>query len=299
MVLSRRAFLKLCTGSAAALGLTPFHLDKLAHALTSPSGPTVLWLQGSSCTGCSISFLDYISTTAPEDAGDVLIDVINLAYHPNLMASAGQTAANTAKKAYKEGGYVLVVEGGVPTAFDGNACWAWQDHNQHVTFKSAVEQFAPNAAAIVCMGQCSSFGGLFAAPPNPTQVKSVSELTGLTTINVAGCPPHPTWLVSVIAKLVAGIPVSLDAYGRPSDIYGQRIHNNCQLRYAAEAQEYGEDGKCLRELGCRGVQAQSRANCPTLQFNNGTNYCTLAGAPCFGCTNPDFPGTDPFFPGNE
>ncbi|MFH2001698.1 MAG: hydrogenase small subunit [Planctomycetota bacterium] len=295
MVLSRRAFLKLCTGSAAALGLTPFHLDQLAHALNAPTGPTVLWLQGAGCTGCSISFLDFISGTTPGDAGEVLIDVINLAYHPNLMASAGQTATNAAKKAYKQGGYVLVVEGGVPTAFDGNACWAWTDYNKDVTFESVVRQYAADAAAIVCMGQCSSYGGIFAAPPNPTQVKSVKELTGLTTINVAGCPPHPAWLVSVIAKLVAGIPISLDAYGRPSDIYGSRIHDTCQLRNAPEAHEYGDDGGCMEELGCRGKQSQSRGNCPTQQFNNGVNFCTIAGAPCFGCTNPAFPGTNPFF----
>lgn len=295
MVITRRDFLKYCTGSAAALGLTTSHLAKLASALTSPTGPTVLWLQGAGCTGCSISFLDHISGTAPHNAGEVLIDVINLAYHPNIMASAGQTAVNVAETTFDQGGYVLVVEGGIPTAFGGNACWAWTDGEKDVTFEEAVNRYASRAAAIVCMGQCSSYGGIFGAPPNPTGVKSVKELTGKSTINVAGCPPHPDWLISVVAKLVAGIPINVDAYGRPSDLYSQRIHETCQLRHADEAHQLGEKGKCLEELGCRGKQSQSKGTCPTNMFNNGVNFCTIAGAPCFGCTNPDFPGTDPFF----
>ena len=168
MVVSRRDFLKYCTASAAALGLGASELESLASALAGPNAPTVLWLQGSGCTGCSISFLDYISSSPPQTAGDVLIDVINLAYHPNLMAAAGATAVGAVEQAHNAGGYVLVVEGGVPTAFGGNACWAWTDGRRHVTFEEAVQHLAQNAAAVMCVGQCSCFGGMWAAPPNPT-----------------------------------------------------------------------------------------------------------------------------------
>jgi hydrogenase small subunit len=293
MVITRRAFLKYCTASAATLGLTQFDLDALAGALTGPGGPTVLWLQGSGCTGCSISFLDLISSEAPHDVGEVLIDVINLTYHPNVMAAAGQQAVNLAKKAYKEGGYVLMVEGGVPTAFDGNACWAWTDQNKDVTFEEAVKHYAANAAAIVCIGQCSSFGGLWAAPPNPTQVKSVKEITGKTTINVAGCPPHPNSMVWVIARLIAGQNIPLDAYGRPQPLYSKIIHYDCPLRYKPETHYFGEPDKCLEELGCRGKG--TRGTCATVYFNGGVNFCMGAGAPCIGCNKPTFPGSDPFF----
>jgi len=295
MAISRRTFFKYCTSSAAVLGLSASHLTQLAQALNSPTGPTVLWLQGAGCTGCSVSFLDHISSIAPHDAGEVLIDVINLAYHPNIMAAAGQTAVNSAKKALDIGGYVLVVEGGIPTIFNGNACWAWTDRGKDVTFEEAVKLYASKAAAIVCMGQCSSYGGLFAAPPNPTGIKSVKELTGKNTINVAGCPPHPDWLVSVVAKLVAGIPINLDKYGRPTAIYKNRVHETCPLKGAPKTNQFGEYGKCLEDVGCRGKKDESKAPCPTNMFNGGVNFCTLAGAPCFGCTNPSFPGTKPFF----
>jgi NiFe hydrogenase small subunit HydA len=225
----------------------------------------------------------------------VLIDVINLAYHRDLMASAGQTAINMAKKTYQKGEYILLIEGGVPTAFHGHTGLAWTDLDQDVTFEEVVLQYAPNASQVVCIGQCSSYGGVSAAPPNPAQTKSIQQITGLTTINVAGCPPHPDWVVWVIAKLVAGQSIPLDSHGRPQELFPDRIHEHCQLRYAPKAQHYGEDGKCLMYLGCRGVQSQSKGECPSHMFNNGVNFCTIAGAPCFGCTNPNFPGNQSFF----
>jgi hydrogenase small subunit len=293
MVITRRAFLKYCTASAATLGLTSVQLDALAGALASPTGPTVLWLQGSGCTGCSISFLDLISSEAPKDAGEVLIDVINLAYHPNLMGGAGNKAVTAARQAYYEGGYVLIVEGGVPTAFDGNACWAWTENGIDVTFEEAVKKYASRAAAVVCIGQCAAYGGFWSAPPNPTQVRSVKDVTGLTTINVAGCPPHPNSMVWVIARLVSGQNIPLDAYGRPQPLYNSIIHYSCPLRHLPEAHFFGQPNTCLEELGCRGPE--TRGTCATAYFNGGVNFCMGAGAPCIGCNEHDFPGTEPFF----
>ena len=90
MEISRRDFLKYCGLTAAVLGLSATELSLLEDALADPNAPQVLWLQGSGCTGCSISFLNYISTSAPTSAADILINNINLAYHPNLMSLAAQ-----------------------------------------------------------------------------------------------------------------------------------------------------------------------------------------------------------------
>ncbi len=123
MSISRRVFLELCKKSA--IGLSAAQLVQLETVLANPNAPTVVWLQGSACTGCSVSFLNRISGTAPATAADVLIQAINLTYHPNLMAQAGESAAALAAAAQARGGYVLAVEGGVPTAFNGATCWAW------------------------------------------------------------------------------------------------------------------------------------------------------------------------------
>ena len=99
MILSRRAFLNLCTTSAAALGLSASDLLRLQELFAGTSAPTVLWLQGSGCSGCSVSFLNYVSTAAPANPADILINTINLAHHPTVMAAAGQDAVDAAKSA--------------------------------------------------------------------------------------------------------------------------------------------------------------------------------------------------------
>jgi hydrogenase small subunit len=204
MGITRRDFLKYCGASAAVIGLSSLDLRLLEKALASPTAPTVIWLQGSSCTGCSISFIDRISSSAPYTTKEVLTDAVNLTFHPTLMATAGESAVANAKKAYDAGNYILVVEGGVPTLFDGHTCVVWSFGGQEVTMKEAVQQYASKAAAIICVGSCASFGGMSAAPPNVTAVQSVKTATGKSPICVAGCPPHPDWMVYVVAKLLGG-----------------------------------------------------------------------------------------------
>ena len=81
---------------------------------------------------------------------------------------------------------------------------AWTYNGVDVTFQQAVTELAAKAAKILCIGTCASFGGIPAAGPNPTGVKSVKDVTGKPTINIAGCPAHPDWIVYVIAQLLAG-----------------------------------------------------------------------------------------------
>jgi len=125
MRISRREFFQYCTVCATALGLNEATLRQLKAALESDGAPTVIWLHGSGCQGDSVSFLN-LFLDAPvvghRDTKDVLLENINLAYHTVVMASAGDTAVTMAEQAKRKGGYVLVCEGGVPTAFGGKAC---------------------------------------------------------------------------------------------------------------------------------------------------------------------------------
>jgi len=293
MRISRRDFLKICGISAGALGLNATDLARLKEALANSNGPAVIWLQGSACTGCSVSFLNRISTSAPLTAKDVLIDSVNLVYHPNLMALAGDSAVGQIEAAYSKGGYVLAVEGGVPTNFGGSACWAWSRNNQDVTFQQAVLGLSAKAAAILAVGTCAAFGGIPAAPPNPTGVKSVKTVTGKTTINIAGCPPHPDWIVWVVVQLLLNKPISLDSSGRPRALFNRTVHDQCPREEREETSTFGVDNRCLEELGCRGKE--TRANCPQVLWNGRANWCVDANAPCLGCTNPNFPDPQPFY----
>jgi hydrogenase small subunit len=127
-----------------------------------------------------------------------------------------------------------------------------------------------------------------AAAPNPTGVKGVKAATGKNTVNIAGCPPHPDWIVWGVAKAIAGTVGTLDSSGRPRALFGRTVHDQCPREERGEASAYGQDNRCLKKLGCYGPV--TRANCATDRWNNRTNWCVDANVQCIGCTEPSFPG---------
>lgn len=294
MKIGRRDFLKYCIGSAAVLGLNTSVLGSLEKALATGSSPPIIWLAAANCTGCTVSLANRISTDHPVDAADLLISTVNLAYHPNLMGAAGNLAVQTALRVEQSGTFVLAVEGGVPTAFGGRCCYVWNENGVDMTAMQVVERLAPKAAAVLSIGTCASFGGMSGAAPNPTAIQSVQTLTGLSTINLPGCPAHPDWIVGTIAMLLAGSTVEKDAYGRPTVFYGETVHSNCPRNGTAWATDFAQDGLCLRDKGCKGPNTYS--DCPSRKWNGGVNWCVGANGLCLGCTESGFPDRfSPFF----
>lgn len=293
MRIHRRQFLKYCVGSAAALGLPMTVLGKLEVALAATTSPLpkVIWLNAANCTGCTVSLSNLLSDSGPTDIADLLFNTIDLVFHPTLMSAAGDLAVQQLKNTARES-YILAVEGGIPTAFGGNTCMLWSEDGVDVTAMEAVQMLAPNAAAILSIGTCASHGGIPAASPNPTGIVSVSELTGLDTVNIPGCPTHPDWIVWTVAHLLAGEMPRLDSSRRPIELYGTEIHKKCPRKENGEAKTFGIANKCLKELGCKGEETKS--DCPSRKWNNGSNWCIGAGAICIGCTERNFP--DKFSP---
>ena len=60
--LSRRTFMKSCVALTAILGLPPTMLDTVVKAAETTELPTVIWLHGHECTGCSESFYSLFLT---------------------------------------------------------------------------------------------------------------------------------------------------------------------------------------------------------------------------------------------
>jgi hydrogenase small subunit len=287
MDVSRREFIRYCSFAAASIGISQTQIGLLSQAMANPAAPGVIWLHGSGCTGCSVSFLNRISATSPRTAGDVLISSINLLYHPTLMSAAGETAARVAMDAYRQGGYVLVVEGAVPTLYNGATCFAWTLDGIDIPILEAVYDLGQRAAKVVCVGNCSSFGGVPATGPNVTGIQSVRNVTGKATVNIAGCPPHPDWIVWAIVQILTNAPIAVDSNGRPTAIYGKKLHDNCPRKEREKAKSYGIDNLCLKEIGCRGPD--TRCNCQSVKWNNAVNWCIDGNTPCIACTEPQFP----------
>jgi hydrogenase small subunit len=301
MDINRREFLKYCISSAAVLGLDATVVGKLSNALAQGAPlPGVIWLAGAACTGCTVSLANRISATAPVDIADLLLNYISLDYHPNLSGAAGEQAIENALRSSR-GDFILAVEGGTPTAFDGHTCVVFSKGDQEITMLRAVRYLAPRALACLSIGTCASFGGICGSSPNPTGVQTLQAATGVPTINIPGCPTHPDWVVWTIAQLLAGTVPALDSYRRPAALFSgstMNVHQRCPRRGTDEAETFGVEGRCLRELGCKGPRTQ--ADCPIRKWNNATNWCVGANSMCLGCTESGFPDAfSPFYSGED
>ena len=287
---TRREFMKWAAGISALLALPVQFTPLFAEVAKLADRVPIVWLHMAECTGCSESFI-----RSDEPTVDALIfDHISLEYHETLMAAAGWQAVENrihAQEVYA-GRYVLLVEGGVPTAMDG---YFLTIGSQAPTGLDIVRSAAENAAAIFSIGTCSSFGGVQAAAPNPTGAKGVEEVIDQRVVNVPGCPPSEKNIVGTLMHfLLFGTFPALDRYHRPKWAYGKRVHDLCERRGHFDAGEFvetfGDEGAkagwCLFKVGCKGPYTYN--NCPTVRFNQGTSWPVDAGHGCMGCSEPDF-----------
>jgi hydrogenase small subunit len=298
MKLTRRDFVKASSAIVTALGLNASGVLRLkqAEALEAQDGGVpVVWLQAQSCNGCSVSLLNCIYYTTIDD---LLVNKLDLEFHPTLMAAAGNLAIAAAEKAYRRGGYVLVVEGAIPTAANGEYCELWPG----MTALRGVTRFARRASFILAVGACASYGGMVHGAPNPTGAQGLADsYFGKRVVKIPSCPAHPDWVVGTVAYILAnGTAPPLDSVGRPVEFFPDTVHEECPYEDdAPKVTMLGQIG-CLRNLGCKGPR--TRGDCPTRRWNpagpgqRGVNWCIGAGSPCIGCTEPVFPdGMSPFF----
>jgi hydrogenase small subunit len=293
--ISRRSFMQMCAAMAATMGLPKGAEAAIAKAVATKQRPSVIWLQFQECTGCTESLL-----RAEHPAIDKLIlDIISLDYHETLFAAAGHQADAARKSAMKahKGKYILVVEGAIPTKDNGIYC--------KIGGQTAIEllkECAADAAAVIAIGSCASWGGMPSTPPNPTGATNVAEILGKVVPNIPGCPPNPyNFLSTVVHFLTFGKLPDVDSIGRPKFAYSRLIHENCERRAHFDAgrfaMEFGDDGHkkgyCLYKLGCKGPETY--ANCPAILFGDVGNasWPVGTGHPCIGCTEKGIAFTKP------
>jgi hydrogenase small subunit len=288
---TRRDFLKWSSRSAAALGLSELGLFRLEQALASESSPPLIWLHGSSCSGCSISALNAVT---PTTFGDLIVNRVSAKYDGLLMAAGADLAIRTMDLAAQanDGKFILIVEGGVPTAAGGGYCVIGERAGAPITLLDAVNDLGPRAARVIAVGTCASYKGAAGAGANPTGVVPLGDVlagrTAKPVINVPGCPAPPEQLFQVVIALLAGGQFALDPDGRPSTCFPHTVHQTCPRKHLPKATAFGDPG-CFLDVGCRGKT--TTAMCPHHKWNNGKNWCAAAGHPCIGCATPEFPAS--------
>ncbi len=292
--LNRRDFVKIAGITVTYFGLSQALTPTIVNALEQQAGkPAVIWIDGQACTGCVESFLNNLEPPVT----DILLDTISLRYNETAMAGSGFQAEKALNDTIAQGGYVLVIDGAIPLAETGKYCTI-----AGKTFVDRVREAAKNAAVIVCVGACASFGGIPRFGPtnavgylyNGTQLHHTFDDIKKPVINLPTCPVHNERVVATLVYyLTFGKAPDLDSYQRPLAFYGKLQHDNCARRGQFEARHFvtnfndpTQQGYCLILKGCKGPIAFQ--DCWERLWNNRASYCIQSSFPCVACSHPEF-----------
>lgn len=296
-MLTRRDFLKLVGTIGAGMFLSMYRFDVVrAIEQAGQKGVKLVWIQGQSDTGCTVSLLQ---GNHPDIYDAIMKLNIDIRFHPTIMATQGEEAMS----ALNIQPDVLVVEGSIP---DPEFATVGER-----PVKDIVRELASaTKIAVVAVGTCATYGGIPAAHGNVTNSMGLQyhkgkkggvlgedfvSKAGLPVINLPGCPAHPDHVLLTLSAVILDVIPELDEKGRPKLFFHDLIHNECARRGFYDigdfAQSFHETDfsheKCLYSLGCRGPVTIS--DCALRKWNSGINVCMNSGAPCIGCFHEGFP----------
>ena len=134
---------------------------------------SVLWFQGGACSGNTMSFIN----AAEPSVVDLIVDYgLEIVYHPTLSMEIGKTAQDlfwSYAKGEKEID-IFVYEGSVIEGPNGSGRF---DMFAGRPMKDWVDDIAPKAGIVVAIGDCATWGGLPAVPPNPSRLAAACSST--------------------------------------------------------------------------------------------------------------------------
>src|SRR3954468_547427 len=243
-------------------------------------------------------------------------------HHPVVNLESGPAYERAAEEAIRgelDGPYVVVLEGSIADetiahafggywAGQGEEPWGPDGEKRTVTAEEWIARLAPNAAAVVAIGTCATWGGIPSAAGNPTGAMSLMDFLGadsrstfgVPVVNVPGCPPIGDNFTEAVAAIVYflqgfGPLPEFDELGRPAWQFGETVHRHCVRGAYYEEGVFAKrpgDKECLVDIGCWGPVVQ--CNITERGAINHMGGCMVAGGACIGCTMPGFP--DKFSP---
>ena len=271
----------------------------------------LLWLQGASCGGDTISFLN---SEQPSALSSFKVLNINLLWHPFLSREQGDDVLNIFEDILsgKTKLDILILEGAIPNG-PNNSGKFFMLHGR--PFRDWLGDFCKHAEMVMSVGTCAAFGGVVTAHENINEMSGLqffhnqkggllgSEFVsknGLPVVNVPGCPSHPDWIVETMTALLKGWLQmhDLDEFHRPKVFFSKLAHHGCPrneyYEFKASAVGYSQQGCLFEFLGCKGTLCES--DCNERLWLGRTGSCTRGGFPCIACTSPLFPDKQrPYF----
>jgi ferredoxin hydrogenase small subunit len=275
----------------------------MQQAIQSPTF-NALWLQGASCGGCTMAVLE----SGQSGWFDELKSFgIHLIWHPSVSEATGAEVVAILEKVRARSIRLdaLILEGSVLRGPQGSGRF-----NMFAGTGRSIYHWVAELAAVtdyvVSVGSCAAYGGIPAAGTNPTDATGLQfdgavpggalgeafrSGRGLPVINIAGCAPHPGWIMETLIALSTGdlADNDLDQYGRPKFIANHLAHHGCSrnefYEFKASAEKMSERGCLMEHLGCKATQAVGDCN---QRSWNGGGSCTKGGYACIACTSPGF-----------
>lgn len=263
------------------------------------------WMQSGGCGGDTMSLLNAESPDLIEFLKNFDINVL---WHPSLSNYSPYDRFNLIDQILSDDIplHILCIEGSVIRGPGGTGMY---DVCRGRPRKDLISAFVNKASYVIAVGTCASFGGIGAEGNIEATglqfIKSrkggflgtdFTSKAGLPVINLPGCPVHYVPLTGALTALIQGQVLELDEYQRPLMWYGMVVHQGCTRNeyheYRVEEKEFGEKGCLFFHKGCSGPLTYGPCN----KYLWGRRSSkTRVGAPCVGCTSPDFPQDSPFF----
>lgn len=287
-MISRREALEQMYKVVVAVGASSFlsFEDLMALEENNTLKPDLVWLHGTSCSGCSTSFLNVEGVPLV----DILTKYANVVFHPDVSLATGHDVINLLERASEFKNFLFVFEGSIPVGMP-HACMMG---DKPMTYW--VEKLSKNATACVGAGTCASFGGITSMDGMVTGTKPLGafmEYKGIGTpvVNLPNCPMKPEHLVYVLFYFLKTKKLPpVDNQHRPIRFYGRIIHERCIFYSDYQENNFAKkigDNACMFKLGCQGIVTKN--DCLISGHNDNTNICIRAGHPCIGCASENFP----------
>jgi [NiFe] hydrogenase small subunit len=127
---------------------------------------------------------------------ELVLEILSVEYHETIMAAAGHQAEDHLHNAVEKyaGKFICVVEGSVATKFNGGY------GKVAGNFLEIAKEVVPKAAATVCIGSCSSFGGIPGGRTQPRRLQGRRRCAGHQNPQPARLPAQPDQPVGTIVN---------------------------------------------------------------------------------------------------
>jgi uptake hydrogenase small subunit len=207
---------------------------------------TMLWIECGSCSGESMAIL---GAEGPGKEGYNLLDFlehnqVQLLWHPSLSMET-PTELTTLIDRILAGDQELTffcVEGSIIHGPHGTGMF---DTLEGKPKKDIIRALCEKAEFVLAMGTCSSYGGIPAAPPNPTESSGLQFTNdrpgglldpkwrsgaGLPVLNLAGCPVDAATMIKTMSWILKDMPLELDIRNRPFTVgpcLSDTLHQKC------------------------------------------------------------------------